>query len=301
MIRLNTDKLVRTLVSGVVRPPVFPDNWKITYEGKPFMYHGCGGITYNVRVGDSAYGWAADHVEPGASTSNLEDKEMMPYYLFCCMGNRAEVISGKAEGAVGYVVAKHAGINHVVCDFAEEDLKKMRLRDAVQVEVYGMGLSAPDYPDVHFTSIDPGCLEALGIGELEGGRLRVPVAGVVPAELMGSGLGSSRPMGDVDYMAHDWDKITECRLENIRLGDLVMVKDMDASYGLVYKKGAASVGVIVHGDSPLSGHGPGVTFFMSTAKDILVPEISKDANIGLLHEKAYGPLKPMPEKPKDKE
>ena len=293
--RTNKDKLIRTLVSGVVRHPGWPNRWEVGRDGEADMLAGCGGIVYNVRVGDSAYGWAADHLEPGASTHNPDEKERMAYYNLPCMGNRAEVIGGKAEGAVGYVMGKHAGAWHVVIEFCEEDLKKLRLKDSVQVVVYGSGLKLLDYPDIKLTSIDPECLEAMKIQE-KGGKLHVPVAGVVPAELMGSGLGSNQPIGDVDFMASDWDYIKECGLEDIKLGDIVMIKDIDARYGCSYKKGAASLGIIVHGDSPVSGHGPGVTFFMATDKPLIVPVMDKNANIKKYHDKAYGKLKPLPPK-----
>lgn len=293
--RTNADKLVRMSVSGVVRHPAWGGEWEVTHNGMPQMLPGGGGIVYNVHVGDSAYGWAADHLEPGASTHNPDDKERMIYYVLSCMGNRAEVISGPAEGAVGYVVAKHAGAYHVVVDFAEEDLRKMRVKDAVQIEICGAGLQLLDYPDIHVNSIDPKCLEAMNIEEKDG-KLYVPVAGVVPATLMGSGLGSSRPMGDADFMAHDWDVVVENGLDDIRLGDIVMIQDIDTSYGAKYKKGAASLGVIVHGDSQLSGHGPGITFFMGTEKNLLVPVIDKTANIKKYHDLAYGPIEALKEK-----
>jgi hypothetical protein len=294
--KTNRDKLIRTLVAGAIRPPLLPERWEVSHDGTPELLTGCGSIVYNVRVGDTAYGWAADHLEPGASTHNADEKERMIYYNLPCIGNRVEVISGKAEGAVGYVVAKHAGAWHIVVDFAEEDLRRMRLKDAVQVEVYGSGLKLTDYPDVHLTSIDPGILDALHIEERDG-QLIVPVAGVVPPELMGSGLGSTRPMGDVDFMTSDWQAVEEAGLDQIRLGDVVLVRDLDASYGLSYKRGAASVGVIVHGDSPTSGHGPGVTFFLSSAKPIIQPRIDPSSNVGKHHEAAYGPLKPLAVKP----
>jgi hypothetical protein len=293
--KTNKDKLVRSLVSGAVKHPSWPGSWQVERDGTSNMLGGSGGIVYNVKVGDSAYGWASDHVEPGASTHNSEKNERDAYYILACMGNKAEVISGKAEGAIGYVVAKHAGCDHVVIEFHEDDLKKMRLKDTVQVEVFGNGLKLEDYPDINLTSIDPACLEAMNIKEIDG-KLHIPVAGVVPAELMGSGLGYNKPMGDCDYMASDWERIVECGLDEIKLGDVVMIKDIDARYGPSYKKGAASVGVIVHGDSPASGHGPGVTFFMATSEPLIVPVIDKTANIKKYHHSVYGELTPAPEK-----
>ena len=298
--KTNKDKLVRSLVAGVIRHPGYPQKWSVGFDGTPDMLGGCGGIVYNVKVGDSAYGWAADHVEPGASTCNTEEKERMAYFILACMGNRAEVVSGKAEGAVGYVIAKHGGCDHVVIDFHEKDLKKMRLKDNVQIEVYGNGLKLLDYPDIKVTSIDPECLEAMDIKE-KNGKLYVPVAGIIPSELMGSGLGYNLPMGDCDFMATDWNTIVDNKLDDIRLGDVVLVKDIDARYGPSYKKGASSVGVIVHGDSPGSGHGPGVTFFMATEKPLIIPMINKTANIKKYHHKVYGKLKPAPKKKNKKD
>lgn len=295
--RTNKDKLVKTLGSGVIRHPAWPGGPEANRDGGLSILPGCGGITYDIKAGDSAYGWAADHLEPGASTHNPDEKERMCYYTTSCMGNRAEVISGKAEGAEGYVMAKHAGAWHVVIEFDQSDLRKMRLKDQVQVVAYGTGLELLDYPDVHVNSIDPGCLEAMNIEEKDG-KLHVPVAGVVPANLMGSGMGSSRPMGDVDFMTSDWDYIKRCSLDGIKLGDVIMVKDIDTSYGAKYREGAASLGIIVHGDSVSSGHGPGVTFFMASEKALLVPVIDKTANIKKYHDIAYGPVKPIEDKNK---
>ena len=190
-------------MSGVIRHPAWPEGLEANRAGGLSALPGCGGITYDIKAGDSAYGWAADHLEPGASTHNPDEKERMCYYTVCCMGNKAEVIGGNAEGAEGYVVAKHAGAWHVVIEFDQRDLREMHIKDQVQVVAYGTGLKLLDYPDVHVNSIDPECLEAMDIEEKDG-KLHVPVAGVVPAVLMGSGMGSSRPMGDVDFMTSDW-------------------------------------------------------------------------------------------------
>jgi hypothetical protein len=43
------------------------------------------------------------------------------------------------------------------------------------------------------------------------------------------------------------------------LGDLVAVGGLDARHNMGYRKGWLTVGVVVHGTSPLPGHGPGIT------------------------------------------
>ena len=43
--------------------------YRIDRDGVPFVLPGTGGIAYNVKVGDPAFGWAGDHIEPGVSTA----------------------------------------------------------------------------------------------------------------------------------------------------------------------------------------------------------------------------------------
>jgi len=39
--------------------------------------------------------------------------------------------------------------------------------------------------------------------------------------------------------------------------------------------------VIIHTDSHLAGHGPGVQTVMTSSKSLIVPRINPDANIGI--------------------
>ena len=45
----------------------------------------------------------------------------------------------------------------------------------------------------------------------------------------------------------------------LRLGDLLAVTDLDVRHNIGFRRGWVTVGVVVHGDSPQPGHGPGVT------------------------------------------
>ncbi len=84
---------------------------------------GVGGITYNLRVGDLACGWEADHVEPGVSVENKENDARSgqaantAFNVLSCVGNKATVVTGDAKGAEGTVTGKHGGIEHVLVDF----------------------------------------------------------------------------------------------------------------------------------------------------------------------------------------
>ena len=62
-------------------------------------------------TGDSAFGWAGDHVEPGVSctadTKNPFEHPNISLQLYSCVGNQTKVISGEVKDAVGYVIGHH--------------------------------------------------------------------------------------------------------------------------------------------------------------------------------------------------
>ena len=67
----------------------------------------------------------------------------------------------------------------------------------------GLGLQLVDYPGISVRNLDPHVLLKLDLTE-EDGRLIVPVAAVIPARLMGSGIGaSSTASGDYDITTTD--------------------------------------------------------------------------------------------------
>jgi hypothetical protein len=72
-VKTNEDKLVKISVMGEVASPISKSAYNITHDGRPVTLPGVGGITYNLRVGDLATGWKADHVEPGVSIENKEN------------------------------------------------------------------------------------------------------------------------------------------------------------------------------------------------------------------------------------
>jgi len=286
MLKTNVDKLVKISVVGEVASPVFVRGvYNISAEGTPMVLPGVGGITYNVRVGDPACGWEADHVEPGIS---IENKENDPRFgqaanaalnVLSCVGNEALVVGGDAKGARGVVTGKHGGIEHVLVDFQSKTLEKLMLGDKVLVKAFGVGLKLLDHPEVKVMNIDPRFLEALK-PKAKGGKLEVPVTHVIPAAIMGSGLGANQTYsGDYDIQLFDGGVRKEYGLDDLRLGDLVAILDADHSYGRIYKKGAVSVGVVVHTNCVTSGHGPGVTTLFTSSTGKIVPKIDAKANI----------------------
>lgn len=278
MLKTNRDKVVKWSVQGKVHHPL-GGNYRITHEGVPMILPATGGISYNVKVGDSAFGWAGDHVEPGVSIRNENTTENAALTTFACIGNEAKIVSGDAKGSKGYVTGMHGGIEHVMIHFEEEVLENLAIDDKIMIKAYGQGLKLEEFEDVHVMSIDPDLFEKLGITEKDG-KLQVPVVAKVPSYLMGSGIGSPNAYsGDYDIMTADMEEIKRLGLDKLRFGDIVLLQDCDNNYGTGYFKGAVTIGVIIHSDCVKSGHGPGVTVIMSCKSDKIEGLINPDANI----------------------
>lgn len=278
--KTNRDRLVKLSVQGEVSHPTIRSPYRVGFDGIARAVPGTGGITYNVRVGDPALGWAGDHVEPGVSTKNKDADANAAYHLYACIGNQATVLTGEAKGAKGVVTGKHGGIDHVLIDFPPEVLEKLAIGDKVQVMAYGAGLEIEDFPGIKVMNLDPDLLEKMGLALTSSGKLRVPVVATVPAHLMGSGIGSpSAERGDYDITTQDKEELAAHGLDKLRLGDIVAILDRASFYGRHYSRGAIEIGVVVHCDSYLSGHGPGVTTLLTAKAGEIEVEIEPAANI----------------------
>jgi hypothetical protein len=289
MLKTNIDKLIKISVFGeVVSPLVGRFIYTISAHGTPVVLPGVGGITYNLRVGDLACGWEADHVEPGVSVENKENDPRFAqganaaFNVLSCVGNEAVVATGDAKGAKGVVTGKHGGIEHVLVDFQPDVLEKLMIGDKVLVKAFGVGLKLLDFPDIRVMNIDPRLLKALNL-KSKGGKLVVPVTHVVPAAIMGSGLGMNQTYsGDYDIQLFDDKTRKECKLDSLRLGGFVAILDADHSYGRIFRQGAVSVGIVVHSNCVCAGHGPGVTTIFTSPNGKLVPKVDAKANIASL-------------------
>ncbi|MCQ4573817.1 MAG: DUF4438 domain-containing protein [Candidatus Brocadiales bacterium] len=280
MLRTNVEELVSISVFGEVASPVSDSSpYTVSAEGQPVVLPGVGGITYNVKVGDTAVNWAADHVEPGVSVKNTNKEANAALNLLACVGNRAWVSSGDAKGGEGVVTGKHGGIEHVLMDFADDVLEKLAIGDKIMVRGQGVGLKFLDYPEVKIMNLTPEALNAIPI-KVEKGTLLIPVTHQVPAGIMGSGLGSHHSYrGDYDIQLFDETTVKEYNLRKLNLGDLVAIMDADHSFGRIFRKGAVTVGVVVHTNSVTAGHGPGVTTLFTSSKGRIKPEKDTTANI----------------------
>lgn len=284
--KTNEDKLVCQSVIGEITSPLGGINpYRINPDGHSDIYPGVGGITYNVRIGDKACGLFADHVEPAVSISNFtqfagQAGPNRALNLFSCVGNIATVVSGEAKGKTGRVTGKHGGIDHVLVDFEPKVMEQMVIGDKIQIKAFGTGLSLTDHPGIKLLNMDPELFKALGIKALKEGRLEVPVTHTVPAKIMGSGIGHTHSnSGDYDIQLFDKPTVDEYGLKNLRLGDFVAITDADATYGRIYKSGSIVIGIIVHSDCVLAGHGPGAMVAMASKDGLIVPKIDAKANL----------------------
>lgn len=285
--RLNTDELVAVSVSGQIAHPVgHASPYRIGYDGVPRVLPGTGGIVLNRRIGDLCVGLAGDHIEPGVALHNNSREVIGPrdgpnnaLITYACVGNLARVISGPCRGQTGLVTGKHGGVNHVLVDFPTEVLMQLQIGDRVQIVSHGLGLRLPAHPRLELLNCAPGLLRRWGLVERDG-VLQVPVTHWVPSRLMGSGLGKNTAWrGDYDIQLADRAARQRHRLGSLRFGDFVAITDADVRRGPSHRSGRVTIGVIVHGDSTVSGHGPGVTPLLTGPAELLRAVHDPQANL----------------------
>ena len=284
----NRSRLVSQIVTGEIAPPLLTSAlYDVGADGVPRVLPSVGGITLNVRVGDGAFAYEGDHVEPAVSVRHRDDKVNAAFCTLACIGNAATVASGDAKGERGVVTGKHGGIEHLMIDFPPAVMERMQLGDAISVRAVGVGLAIEDGGDVKVFNCDPDLFERLALRGApdDGGSVRftIPVAKRVPARVMGSGLGRQTVVrGDYDIQCFDEATVREFGLRELRLGDLVAIDDADNSFGRIYRSGAVSIGVVSHGMSHIAGHGPGVTTLLTSASGAIEPHIDPGANLATI-------------------
>ncbi len=287
-VEYNNDQLVRMAVQGQIAearmsyPP-----YRIGFDGSLSVVPGTGSITYNFRTGDSAIDIAGDHIEPAVTLyhpNGRQSAESVALNVLACIGNEVVVISGNAKGARGFVIGKHGGSEHVMVDFPDPSvIDNLLLGDRMHIHALGTGMRLTNIEDVKAMNMSPFLLEAMtgaGMGITPEGKLRVAVTHMVPAKIMGSGLGRNHAYsGDYDIQLFDSEVNEKYGLNTLRLGDIVAIINADTSYGRIYKTGAVTIGVITHSNSIVAGHGPGVTTLFTSSSGNIEPVVDPDANL----------------------
>ena len=277
MLKTNADQLVELAVAAQISAPGYrypgysPDN-----EGKARVLPGMAGVLYNIRVGDSAFGWAGDHVEPGVSLASSDlDIDFALHYL-SCIGNRAVVTSGEAKGAEGIVTGEHA---RILIDFGAEVNDYLCIGDSIQIRAKGRGLELSKYPHIHLKKCSPELINSLPIEQIDDFKIRVPVTMELPVEIMGSGAELNSEYVDQDLMSGDKALMSELGIDQMKLGDLVAINHADHRFGRGYKEGAVSIALCIHGDSIMTGHGPGMLTLMTCPQPAIEWTVDPKANI----------------------
>jgi hypothetical protein len=261
---------------GLVEHPELGDTpYRVSADGRPYVPAGDGGIVLGLRLGESTSGRDADHAAPGACLVHPDPAARHALTIYSCIGNQATVRTGQAAGARGVVIGKRGELGRVVASFDQHDLARMRPSDQVAVRTCGQGWRPPGFPsEVTLLNTDPAALRQLPVNVSgDGAGVTAGVRAVVPSKLAGNGIG--RP-------AVGWDLDLQLGAdEDVLLGDLVAVADLDARFNLGYRRGWLTVGVIVHGASPLPGHGPGITPILTGPAEVLRAAPDPAGHVGL--------------------
>jgi len=275
-LRWNFSELVEMAVIGQVSQPAVRQGAYLHWpDGRATTLPGMYGIVYNARVGDRAFGWAADHLEPGVSIAHADERADYALHYLTCIGNEAEVTSGLARGARGIVTGEHA---RLLVDFPPDVLERMTIGDTVQIRAHGRGLRLEGHPALEFKKTSPALAGAFGL-RVEDGRVLCPVAMELPARIMGSGAELNAEFVDQDLMSGDRALMAELGIDQMRLGDLIAIRDVDHRFGRSYRRGWVAICLCIHGDSVLTGHGPGILTLITGPEDALGFTIDPAANI----------------------
>lgn len=285
MLETNKQKLVIQSVCGNIHHPTKKGEGYYTgFDGRGRVLVSTGGITYNYAIGDGCMLDCGDHIEPGVSIQNPNPNENNALMNLACVGNMARVISGEAKGKTGIVTGKHGGVDHVMVHFDSDTLDLMVPNDSLLIKSCGVGLKIKDFDDVYCMNMDPSLLDKMNITK-KANQLEIGVTHIIPACLMGSGLGSTSLMNcDYDIMCNDPEMIKTYHLDTLRFGDIVFIQDHCAINGAYYELGSGVIGVICHSSSFSAGHGPGVTVLMSARNNQLVPIVDAKANLKYFYE-----------------
>ncbi|UCE41092.1 MAG: DUF4438 domain-containing protein [Candidatus Aminicenantes bacterium] len=277
-IKTNKDKLLTLAVQGQVAPAEPASSYATTWDGKAKMTIGIGGINYNLKIGDKVFGWASgDRATVGVATEGAgSDRARSSYLNFTSIGNEVKILSGDAKGEKGIIIGKFRSF--VLVHFDDDVLELLAIGNKLHVKASGIGLKIDGFDDVFAHGIVPDVLEKI-VMKTTDGKLEAPVVKEIPADLVSRGSGGSLS-GHWHIQTSYPPDIQKYGLDELRFGDLVLLKDIQTDYGKGYYQGGATLGVVCSGPSDISGYGIGVTQILSTRFGKIKGRIDPSANIG---------------------
>ncbi len=277
-IKTNKDKLLVLAVQGEIAPAQPDSRYGVTWDGKPKTMIGIGGINYNLKIGDKVFGWAsADRATVGVATVGAgSDRARSSYLNFTSIGNPVKVISDEARGKKGVIIGKFS--RFILVHFDDKVLEKLAIGNKLHVKACGVGLKIEGFDDVFPHGIAPEILEKIVVKTADG-KLEAPVVKEIPGDIVARGSGGSL-YGHWHVQTCYPPDIKKYGLDELRFGDLVLLKDIQTDYGQGYYKGGATLSVVCSGPSDISGQGIGVANILSTRFGKIVGRIDPEANIG---------------------
>jgi hypothetical protein len=279
-------RLVTVSMLGAVEHSALDGSpYRIDRDGRPYVPAGDGGIVLGLELGDSVFALEADHAAPGACLVHADPAARHALAAYACVGNEVRVRTGAAAGARGVVLGKRGEEGRVIAGFAAADLARIRPGDEVSVRARGQGWRPPGLPpEVAVMNLDPGILPVLPIvlpstGTGAGAQaVAVSVRVTVPSRLAGNGIGRPAAAWDLDLQL---PPPGPDGAGDVLLGDLVAVSDLDVRHNMGYRRGWVTVGIAVHGASPLPGHGPGITPLLTGPAAVLPVNADAAGHVGL--------------------
>jgi hypothetical protein len=222
--RINQPDLILVAIAGRIGDALMqPTPYRIGQDGGLRVLPGTGGIVINQRIGDRCVGLAADHVEPGVAVRNdyqpvgTRGNAGAGLTALACVGNVAVVLDGPCAGRRGYVTGKHGGVDHVLIDFPTAVLRSLQIGNRVQIYACGVGMRLLEHPEIAIMNCSVRLLRRWALRS-EADRLIAPVTHLIPAAIMGSGLGRNNSyLGDCDIQLFDPGIVRRFGLDRLRL------------------------------------------------------------------------------------
>jgi Domain of unknown function (DUF4438) len=273
---------------GVVEHPELGETpYRVDADGRSYLPVGDGGLVLGVTVGESVFARDADHAAPGACLVHPDPAARHALTIYSCIGNQVVVRSGQAAGARGIVLGKRGEAGRVIAGFSQQSLAVMRPADHIAVRACGQGWQPAGWPGaVTVLNLDPAALAALPVWLAgDGASVTAGVRIAVPSKLAGNGIGRPAVSWDLDLQLGDGRAAGPASPflagTEVLLGDLVAVTDLDARFNVGYRRGWLTVGLVVHGGSPLPGHGPGITPILTGPAGVLLVQPDPAEHAGL--------------------
>lgn len=283
MTSLNPPSLVAINTSGVVEHPGLDGNpYLIDADGRPYVPIGDGGVVLGVTLGDSVFAFDADHAAPAVSIVHPEQAARHALTALACLGNRVTVRTGAAAGATGAVLGKRGEQGRVLAWFPADVMAQLVPGDAMAIRAVGQGARLPESIAAQggqLLNVDPALLNLIGV-RLDEESVRVQVRGRVGSQLIGNGIGRPAHQWDLDLQVNQ-STAEPLGLSGLRLGDLVCIDNLDVRHNAGYRRGWATIGVVVTTTSPRPGHGSGVMPILCVPGQVLDAEVRPVQHVGV--------------------